>query len=501
MTALGTGGPGGTTPCGCGCGGAPAPDLPTGPTSPTGPCDGGPCGAEELPAHPFLALRVAFGMLLGEDDFRVLMGNPRGKLMLHQAWQHGPGVVWGLGLARTGDELAVLPGLAVDGLGREVNLEARWCLSLARWAKDWAEEHPPDATARPAPRTGAGAGTGAAASADAEPAPPLRRTAEAWITAEFASCPDRPVPALADPCDVTRRHDDWSRHVETARITLQARPPEPWRPYHRVRVLLGLEEAAEGDPAGREALAEAAAVAREPAHLRAPALLAAFRRLAARDATAQAPQCAEGDACPPRAPVPEERGAVLLARLTVELTEYDGCVRVEDVRVDPDVRTALLPTTTLQELVCGLAPGLVGVAAETDAGGPRLIRDSLAWSREHTVLTFEVTAPLAPGCAEPEGVEITSLSDGGRGWATDEVAQIGISADGRRVRVDLDQRPAHETVRIRIRGTGPKPLYGSAPRAPFAGPVGGPPGTLDEGHDAVVTVHLPRPAAPGRTDA
>ncbi|MFD0270382.1 hypothetical protein ACFVGY_28050 [Streptomyces sp. NPDC127106] len=475
MTALGTGG----TPCGCGCsgGGPSAPDLPTGPSPGSGPCGPGPCGGEELPANPFLALRVAFGMLLGEDDFRVLMGNPRGKLMLHNAWLHGPGVIWGLGVARDGDELAVLPGLALDGLGRELDLEARWCLSLTQWARDWAEQHP------------------------TEPTPePVARTAEAWIVAEFASCPDRPVPALADPCDVTRRHDDFSRTVETAAVTVRSRPPEPWRPYHRVRVLLGLDEAGEGDAAGREALREAAEVARVPAHLRAPALLAAFRRLAAADATEQAPRCEEGDACPPRAPVTEEHAAVVLARLTVAFTEYDGCVRVEEVRVDPSVRTAVLPTTTLQELACGLAPGLVGAVPEADAGGPRLIRDSLAWSREHTVLTFDVTAPLAPGCAEPGGVEITSLSDTGRGWATDDVAGIGISAHGRRVRVDLDQRPAYETVRIRIRGTGPTPLYGDAPRAPFAGPAGGPPGTLDEGHDAVVTVHLPRGTAPERTE-
>ncbi|MFK0252427.1 hypothetical protein [Streptomyces sp. NPDC090445] len=515
MTALGTGG----TPCGCGCtgGGTSAPDLPTGPSPGSGPCGPGPCGGEELPANPFLALRVAFGMLLGEDDFRVLMGNPRGKLMLHNAWLHGPGVIWGLGVARDGDELAVLPGLAVDGLGRELSLDARWCLSLTQWARDWAEQHPADPPAEPAARPAEPAAHPTAGPADRpgarpadrpaahpavgeEPCPPCRRTAEAWIVAEFASCPDRPVPALADPCDVTRRHDDFSRTVETAAVTVRSRPPEPWRPYHRVRVLLGLDEAGEGDAAGREALREAAEVARVPAHLRAPALLAAFRRLAAADATEQAPRCEEGDACPPRAPVTEEHAAVVLARLTVELTEYDGCVRVDDVRIDPSVRTAVLPTTTLQELACGLAPGLVGALPEADAGGPRLIRDSLAWSREHTVLTFDVTAPLAPGCAEPGGVEITSLSDTGRGWATDEVAGIGISADGRRVRVDLDQRPAYETVRIRIRGTGPTPLYGDAPRAPFAGPDGGPPGTLDEGHDAVVTVHLPRGTAPERTE-
>ncbi|MGW8779151.1 hypothetical protein ACWGNM_13890 [Streptomyces sp. NPDC055796] len=487
MTALGSGG----TPCGCGCGSAP--DLPTDPAYGGGPCGPGPCGGDELPVNPFLALRVAFGMLLGEDDFRVLMGNPRGKLMLHNAWLHGPGVVWGLGTVRDGDELRVLPGLAVDGLGRELTLEAAWCVSLTAWARDWIEAHPPGEEPKDA-------AADAPAAEGSEPGPPRRHTVEAWILAEFASCPDRPVPALADPCDVTRRHDDFSRIVETARITIRSTAPAPWRPYHRVRVLLGLDEAAPGDTAGQEALREAVEVARVPADRRAPALLAAFRRLAAADATALAPERAEGDMCPPWAPVAEDHAPVVLARLAVALSEYDGCVRIEEVRADPSVRTALLPATTVQELVCGLAPGIIGAAAEADAGGPRLIRGSLAWSREHTVLSFEVTAPLAAGSAEPEGIEITSLSDSGRGWASDEVAGIRVSADGLRVKVDLDQRPAYETVRVRVRGTGPKPLYGRHPRAPFAGLEGGPPGTADEGNDAVVTVHLPRQAAPGRTE-
>ncbi|MFB7051942.1 hypothetical protein ACFCXT_02170 [Streptomyces vinaceus] len=503
MTALGSG----SIPCGCGCDGGSAPDPPAGPPYGGGPCGAGPCGGDELPVNPFLALRVAFGMLLGEDDFRVLMGNPRGKLMLHNAWLHGSGVVRGLGVARDGDELRVLPGLAVDGLGRELTLEAAWCVSLTAWARDWIEAHPPHEGPQPVPATTAAAAPATAPTPDApgpgpepEPDPPRRYTVEAWILAEFASCPDRPVPALADPCDVTRRHDDFSRIVESARITIRSTAPAPWRPYHRVRVLLGLDEAAEGDTAGQEALREAAEVARVPAHRRAPALLAAFRRLAAADATALAPERDEGDMCPPLAPVTEDHAPVVLARLTVELSEYDGCVRIEGVRADPSVRTAVLPATTVQELVCGLAPGIIGAAAEADAGGPRLIRGSLAWSREHTVLGFEVTAPLAAGSAEPEGIEITSLSDSGRGWATDEVAGIRVSADGLRVKVDLDQRPAYETVRVRVRGTGPKPLYGAHPRAPFAGLEGGPPGTADEGNDAVVTVHLPRQAAPGRTE-
>ena len=476
----------------------------------TGACDPGPCAGDEPPVNPFLALRVAFGMLLGEDDFRVLIGNPRGKLMLHQAWQHGPGVVWGLPVRRHGDELRVGAGLGVDGLGREVRLESSWCLSLAEWAKTWIETHPaePDGegpAAGPAPtdRTH-GEDDGDGDGDDDEPGPAGHRTLRAWIVAEFASCLDRPVPALADPCDVTRRHDDFSRIVESARITVREDPPPPRLPYRRVRVLLGLAEPRQDDPADQEARTTAEQVARVPAGQRAEALLAAFRWLAAKDVTELAPEREQGEACPTWAPVTEDHAGILLAELTVEITEYDGCVRVGDVAVDPYVRTAVLPTTTLQELVCGLAPGLLGAAGETDAGGPRVIPASLAWNEDMTSFSFKVTKPLAAGSAEPESVEISSLSAHGRGWATDEVDEVQLTADGRTVVVDLDQPPAYETVRIRIHGTGPKPLFGRDPQVPLAGLVGGPPGGRHEGHDAVITHHLPRSAresAAGRTEA
>ena len=55
---------------------------------------------DALPVQPFTALRAAYGMLLGEDDFLVLMGNPRGKQMVHTSWLHGGGVIWGFGVGR-----------------------------------------------------------------------------------------------------------------------------------------------------------------------------------------------------------------------------------------------------------------------------------------------------------------------------------------------------------------------------------------------------------------
>src|SRR5260370_16119105 len=82
-------------------------------------------------------------MLVGVPDFQVLAGNPRGKLQLHQAWQHGKGVVWGYGVVVDSDsgQLKVGPGLAVDGLGREVASSADMCLDVHEWLVDQMTNH------------------------------------------------------------------------------------------------------------------------------------------------------------------------------------------------------------------------------------------------------------------------------------------------------------------------------------------------------------------------
>src|SRR2546423_14639885 len=87
----------------------------------TAPCDCEGCRTGDLPVNPFVALRVAYGMLLGENDFQTLMGNPRGKQMLHSAWLHGSGVVWGYDVTVDGLRMIkVWPGLAIDGICREL---------------------------------------------------------------------------------------------------------------------------------------------------------------------------------------------------------------------------------------------------------------------------------------------------------------------------------------------------------------------------------------------
>jgi hypothetical protein len=426
------------------------------------------CSAgNDLPVNPFEALRVTYGMLLGEQDFRVLLGNPRGKLMLHNAWLHGSGVVWGMRVKQAGDEPRVLPGLALDRIGRELRIEADQCVSLEAWAADWVRDHP------------------ATTATDCE-----TRELRAWVVADFSQCADRPVPALADPCDVTRKHNDYSRVIETVRISLVAEPPPVVATYHRVRVLLALDTVADDqDEAGQEALEALADVESRPVPERAARLLWWFRRLAAADEMDLAPHPSPGDPCPPVTPVSEENASVLLAKLSVGVTVEGGCVTVGDAEVDCGVRTTLLPTQVIQELTCGQAPSVLGQDGSADAGGPRLIRDSVEWTSDHQRVSFRVTKPLAQGSTEGT-IHVSSLADDGRGWATDGVERVSVSSDGLTVRVYLDGAPKYELVRLVIRGTGRRALYGADPRVPFAGVEGGPPGSEDDGHDAVVTERI-----------
>ncbi|MDD9206911.1 hypothetical protein PU560_10590 [Georgenia sp. 10Sc9-8] len=456
-------------PLPCGCGGGVEDDL---------------CAPAELPENPFVALRVAAGMLLGESDFRVMLGNPRGKLMLHNAWLHGAGVVWGLPVRYDPDldELHVGAGLAVDGRGRELRLEGSWCVNVLDWAQEWVRTHP----ARPGT---AEEGTDSPEVKSTRPkGDDGGRSLSLWVVLEPCPCLDRKVPALADPCDVTRRHDDYSRVVEQARVRIVDTDPTPQLPYPRVRALLGLVDPAGGGPPVQEALQEAAAVVARPQHERARALLAAMRRMAAKDVTELGPPTPAGT---PRGeelyPVTEDCSAVVLARLGVDLTEDGDCLRVREVYVDPAVRRAVLPTTTIQELTCGLAPGVLGGEQSTDAGGPRLRK--IRWSSRRTQVRLHLTAPAAPG-SEESAVAVSSLSDEGRGWAHDGVRHIRLEDDGRCVVVDLDRAPAYETVRIIVRGTGEAPLFGAEPRVPFAGPADGPPAGAHDGHDAVVTTRF-----------
>jgi hypothetical protein len=433
----------------------------------------------DLPVNPFVALRVAYGMLLGEDDFRTMMGNPRGKQMLHAAWLHGSGVVWGFGVAVDGLwTLKVAPGLALDGLGRELRTETTVPLDVRCL---WPES----------PLTDGG-----------------RRTVHACLRVRFDSCPTAPVPTLADPCDVTRKHDDFSRVLERARVELRPGhcPPQP-RPYHRVRVLLGLDRVGANDPAGEDARAARERVAACPAHDQPGELLYEFRRLAADDGAERRP-ATDGDGYLTNFPVADDDpdddtdtdtdddeagAAVVLACVDVEVRDVDGRTEIcNPPTVDTSVRTTLLPTATIQELVCGLGPTLAPPddGGDDDAGGPRVYADRVHVADDGTRIIVPVSGSLYPGSVR-RAVVVTSLS--ARGWVDEDVHSVRYAPEGPAIIVEMADRPVNEIVRVLLRGTGPTPVFGDDPPAPLAGVVGGPPCGHD-GRDAVVTFTNPAAA-------
>lgn len=410
-----------------------------------------------LPWWPWTALRPATGMLLGTDEFDLLTGNPRAKHMLHNAWLHGTGVVWGLGVRLSGMwDLEVSPGLALDGLGRELHLDAPRCVSFRELLD---VDHP-------------------ACGHDVELSVVLR----------FDACLDRPVPALADPCDVTRESQEYSRIVEQARLEVVPGRPTTPETYHRVRVLLGLDHVGEDDEAGKEALVSRNEVLAAPARLRAAELLWQFRCLAARDAADLRPRGGDCDAG--LFPVPEADAGVLLGCLTVTVRDESGCAEIVDAHLDACCRATVVPTTVLQDLVCGLAPGLLGAGASEVGVGPQAVPGSIEWGKQFRELSFLVTDDLLRATLTLESVRVSSLS--ASGWVVEDLERRPrYDPETRRVVVRLADRPANPLIRVVVLGTGPTPVYGADPPLPFAGVVGDDPGTTGQGRDAVLTTLNP----------
>jgi hypothetical protein len=291
-------------------------------------CGNGDGGA--LPADPFTALRFHFGMLLGVDDFEVEQGFHHGKQRLHNAWLHRDGVVWGFGVEVDQGEVRVLPGLALDAAGRELHLDDPACLSIS----DWYIEN--EATVE------------------------VQKNADgsvefdAFVIAAYKTCPMRPVPALAEPCAGATSETAYSRMYETVDLQLVTKPPPdpPPPPYHRLRVLVGLEQPTL--PADQPVVdARTAALADADPHA---AFLAAYQSLAVLD-TIDLQPAAEPDEPATRYPALDDT-VVLLAHVDgVKLEPGAGddpsWTLAGVPTVDYTGRRSLIATQAIQELLCG----------------------------------------------------------------------------------------------------------------------------------------------------
>src|SRR5262249_54499554 len=98
-------------------------------------------------ASPLERVHFAEGMLLGLQATNAEQEFHRRRLVRHQHWMHGSGTVVGLAVSlvphgldppdvpnkQTRLHVHVAPGVAVDGLGREVQCAEEYCLDLVEW--------------------------------------------------------------------------------------------------------------------------------------------------------------------------------------------------------------------------------------------------------------------------------------------------------------------------------------------------------------------------------
>jgi hypothetical protein len=281
--------------------------------------------------------------------------------------------------------------------------------------------------------------------------------------------------------------------------------------YRRLRLLFGLPVPA---PVGAQQILDDQVVietqqlirnlpvAQQPAEY-----LQAFRYFAALD---------EADLAPPTAadgtqllfPGGENDALVLANVFAVKLNQQtDGSWVVDGTAppvVDNSPRLALLPTWTIEELL-GSGDGGGLLSSPVDAGGPRVASgpvfdDSVAGQ---TGIKLTLTAPLASGTVTVDAFSVTTRDlslamPNTSPWHVETITQATFVNGTQTPTVTLTITPALSSnrplqVRVVAKGTGPAPLLGSAastnnPNIPFAGTVGGPPGSLYDGHDYVVMV-------------
>ncbi|MGW0229339.1 GerMN domain-containing protein [Actinopolymorpha singaporensis] len=380
------------------------------------------CGTASLPLNPFVSNRYHFGMLLGVADLDTEQGYHRGKTWLHNAWLHGPGAVWGLGVEVTpaNNEIVVLPGLALDGNGRELRVADRLCLDLGRW---YAERRPDDLEVTE--------------QADGS----VTFTAHVRLCAQ--QCLDRPVPSVSEPCEGSDLGTAYSRTVEQALPSLAAgpAPADPVVPYPRLRQLVGQQPVT--DPAVQDAVAAIATATDRPAEI-----LRSLRRLAALDTVDLVPEDGVGSL------FPVTDGCLALAQIEVHLRpDGDRWVVVDDTAVDNSVRPAHVRTRTIQELLLTTpaeAPGVGPVPEPARLRAAELTADSLR---------VDFTQPLLPATVGPNAFTVTAL--GATGWDGVEVSDVLLDEAGTSVTLTLSSTPDVRPVRVVARGAGSTPLLGA----------------------------------------
>lgn len=447
---------------------------------------------EMLPVDPFRSLYVHFGMLLGVEDFRTVDAYHRGKMWFHTGWLHRQGVIWGLKVSvdQESNEIRVEPGMAIDEMGRELYLAQPACLNL----NAWYEEHKEDAELLEIVETDEETG---------------EVKFDAHVLIKFKACLNRQVPALTEPCDGSNATTAYSRVVETVDLIMLPGKAPAWRaepgqlPFHRLRLLFGLEQALtdeddvtiDADQAVIDVRNDilAMASADQPA-----AYLQWLRHFAALDEIEMTPaEANQGESFslfPGAEPSPVPLADLLQLRL---LPDTNGWL-VDGGVADNTIRPVHIPTSTIQELLCG--PMMTAIAGDPDdgpappapdddAGGPRIDPESVAIIDEFIQFNID-GGPLLKASVDARGVSVTAF-DTRDGWITVDIKKVKYTAPTGQVEVELRDAPGGNLVRLIVKGTGAYPFLGRN-RIPLAGSTTTPEisGSKIDGNDFVTMLRV-----------
>jgi hypothetical protein len=430
-------------------------------------------------------------MLLGVDDFETIDSYHRGKMWLHSAWLHRQGTVWGLrvSLEEAQDEIRVTSGLALDCLGRELHLGSPACLDLG----NWYAEHKDEPEVKEVVQENEDGTIGF----------------DAHVAIRFKGCLARQVPALTEPCDSSGATTAYSRVIETVELLLRPGKAPVWQtlpgvlPYHRLRLLFGLEQAIRDDedkviPVDQEVLDVREDIHKLASGERPAAYLAAFRRFSALDEMDISPAVTDEENASSLFPEQDPSLLPLADIKGIILTPVEAGWDVTSGDVDNTVRPVHVPTTTIQELLCG--PGCTcssdteepvedpgpetPVVGPKDADGPRIYPESV--SIRDKIISFKVDSKLLKNSVGLEGLEVSSFATD-KGWNREGLEKVKYDKDKLEVTVLLEAKPSGDTLRLIVRGTGPFPFM-NWDKIPLAGAIDGPPGTEMNGNDFVFMI-------------
>jgi hypothetical protein len=383
---------------------------------------------------PFLLLRYHFGMLLGADDFDTQKNYHRGKMWLHNMWLHGTGVVWGFNVQfdKIKGELRVLPGLALDPLGRELHLDTDACLNVAAWFTERRKKEEADTTWFK--EEGAGI------------------TFSGHVQICFKTCLTRQVPALSEPCEGGGTSTEYSRIFESVEIKFCAgtAPNPPPRPYHLLRILFGLEAPANDDE--KEVLTDLTALESLQPDQRAPGFLNLFRKYAAFDEIALRPP--EGEKfCIPLANVTD----IALMKVGEEYQYVVG----KEALIDVTIRPSHVATSTIQELLCRPCC-FEELPPAGEGGSPQVVPRSASVDTENDTATFQTTADLEETTVKASQFGITYYFVKEKGWQPAKIKKATLAEDNRTVNIEFTP-PANEPEQVRLtaNGSGATPLLGA----------------------------------------